>query len=44
MPRVNDNFAGVLKHHRDGLAYAGLHLAKPPIWLLGMAHQHSWFK
>lgn len=41
VPRVNDNFAGVFKHHRDSRAYTGLHLAKPPIWLLRVAHQHS---
>ena len=44
MPRINDNFAGVFKHHRDGRPYAGLHLAQPPVWLLGVAHQHTRLK
>ena len=44
VPHVNNNFTGVLEHHRNRRPDVGLHLAKPPIGLFGVAHQHPWRK
>ena len=43
-PCVDDHFARVLEHHRDGRTDARLYLAKPPVRLPAVAHQHAWLE
>ena len=44
MTQINDNFAGMFEIDRGTPADDGLHLAQPPVGLLGMAHHHARFQ
>ncbi len=39
-PAVDHDLALVFEIHRDLAADIGLHLSQPPIWPIGVAHQH----